>query len=60
LEISPEYHYEVCTLAAEILNGNDVGEKMRSKVAVPEFGQKLDIQTLGTTDPQRQQPQERR
>lgn len=55
LEVASEYHYEVCTLAAEILNGNDVGEKMRSKVAVPEFGQKLDIITLGTTDPPRQQ-----
>jgi hypothetical protein len=50
LEVSPEYHYEVCTLAAEMLNGNDVGERERSKVAVPEFGQKLDILMLGTTD----------
>lgn len=58
LEVSPEYHYEVCTLAAEILNGNDVGERMRSKVAVPEFGQKLDILLLGSTDAQPQQEQQ--
>lgn len=50
LEVADEYHYEVCTLAAEILNSNDVGERNRSKVAVAEFGQKLDIQMLGTTD----------
>lgn len=50
LEVAPEYHYEVCVQAAEMLNSNDVGERNRSKVAVAEFGQKLDMLVLGTTD----------
>ena len=47
LELASEYHYQVCSMAAEILNSDDVMERERGKVAVPEFGQKLDIEKTG-------------
>lgn len=47
LQIEPTYHFEVCSLAAEMLNINDVGEKERGQAAISEFGQRLNIEQIG-------------
>jgi hypothetical protein len=50
LQIESTYHFEVCTLAAEMINYNDVGERERGQAAIPEFGMKLDIEKIGSKD----------
>ena len=51
LELPQEYHFKVCTYAAELINNSDVAETMRGKNARAEFGQKLNIENLSKGNP---------
>ena len=48
LQLPAEYHIEVVTLAAEILNDIDVKEEDRGDVAIEQIGQRINIEETGT------------
>lgn len=51
LSLPLEYHLDICLAAAELLNNRDAGEMERGEIAIPQMGQRLKFDQLGSGGP---------